>query len=533
MTRPRALTAHPHRSGTVLTGAIALTLAAGWAAHHGIAAANYGDETGSRLASVWGVTFLLLITQTVMYHCERPRRPSPRARRQLGALHVAVLIPVYNEDHGYLRFGLESLLAQTRPPDSVHVVDDGSTHGDYHRLRAWWLRAAAAAGITTTWQRTPNGGKRHAQAAGVWASPEADVYVTVDSDSCLAPNAIEELLLPFAKRRVMSVAGIVLATNHRGPARPAYVPPAGKPTPARLRRAQWKHRRALAAWRGSQLLCRTTDLWFVTGQLTDRSALSAMGAVLVNSGPLAAYRADVVRDNLDSYLNERFMGRAVMFSDDSLLTLYALLRGRAVQQPSAVVFTALPEKPSHFLRMYLRWMRGSTIRSLWRMRYLPVTGWPYWAHLLRWFQVALSTAVLAWLLVVEPAVYGHTPPASFLIVPFLIGWAQALRYLSIIRSDERIRQRLVTWLLMPLAVVGSWTVLRFMRWYGMATCARTGWGTRQNGAEVALTAPAVLPDDDTEQIPVAKLLDPETETTLTLPIPRQRTAAPLPEGSTR
>ncbi|WP_275561157.1 hypothetical protein [Streptomyces sp. 5-6(2022)] len=76
--------------------------------------------------------------------------------------------------------------------------------------------------------------------------------------------------------------------------------------------------------------------------MVDRSALSAMGSVLVNSGPLAAYRADVVRDNLDSYLNETFMGRPAMFSDDSLLTLYALLRGQTVQQPSAVAFTAMP-----------------------------------------------------------------------------------------------------------------------------------------------------------------------------------------------
>lgn len=495
MTRPRALTAHPHHSGTVLTGAIALTLAAGWAAHHGIAAATYGDDTGSRLAAVWSVTFLLLITQTVMYHFERPRRPSPRARRQLGALHVAVLMPVYNEDPGYLRLGLGSLLAQTRPPDSVHVVDDGSTHGDYHLLRAWWLQAAAEAGIATTWQRTTNQGKRHAQGHAVRASPEADVYVTVDSDSCLDGRALEEILLPLARRQVQSVAGIVLATNHR-----------------------------------TNLLTRITDLWFVTGQLTDRSALSVVGSVLVNSGPLAAYRAAVVRDNLDGYLSETFMGRPVMFSDDSLLTLYALLRGRAVQQPSAVVFTALPEKTSHFLRMYLRWMRGSTIRSLWRMRYLPVTGWPYWAQLIRWFQVALSSAVLVWLLVVEPAVYGHTPPASFLIVPYLIGWAQALRYLSIIRSDERIRQRIVTWLLMPLAVVGSWTVLRFLRWYGMATCARTGWGTRQNGAEVALATAAATDPEDTVELPLLA----DTETTLRLSIPRPREAwSPLSEGTVR
>lgn len=501
MTQP--LTAHRTRSGHLLTGAVALILAAAWAVHHGMHSTQYGGATGSRLAAVWAITFLLLLTQMLMYHWERIYRPTPRARRQLNALHVAVLLPVYNEDPGYLRLCLESMLAQTRPPTSVHVVDDGSTSSDYADVRAWWIRAARTSGIATTWQRTANGGKRHAQAAGVHASPYADVYVTVDSDSCLDPQALEELLLPFTNRRVQSVAGIVLATNAR-----------------------------------HNLLTRIADLWFTTGQLTDRSALSAMRAVLVNSGPLAAYRAPVIRDNLGSYLSERFMGRPVMFSDDSLLTLYALLRGRTVQQPSAIVFTALPERAGHFLRMYMRWMRGSTIRSVWRLRYLPLTGWAYWAHLLRWFQVALSTIVLAWLLVVEPMAYGNLPPASFLVVPFLIGWAQALRYLSIARGDEHIAGRLMTWLLMPLAVIGSWTVLRAARWYGMATCARTGWGTRQNGAEVALNGPAPAPAVDTDtvqlpRIPVAKLLDPETETTLTVAFPRQRAAAPQYEGVPR
>jgi hyaluronan synthase len=486
MTR-QPLAARVHRSGMVFSAAVTLLAGAVWAAHHGVQAAAYGDQTGSRLAAVWSVTFFLLLSQTVMYHCERTRRPTARARRQLDALHVAVLLPVFNEDPGYLRLGLESLLAQTRRPDSVHVVDDGSTSGGYATVRAWWTAAAAEAGITTTWQRQPNAGKRHAQAAGVQASPGADVYITVDSDSCLAPNAVEELLLPFARPKVQSVAGIVLATNHR-----------------------------------ANLLTRVTDLWFTTGQLTDRSALSAMGAVLVNSGPLAAYRAPVVRDNLDSYLGETFMGRPVMFSDDSLLTLYALLRGRTVQQPSAIVFTALPEQFGHWARMYMRWMRGSTIRSIWRMRYLPVTGWAYWAHLIRWFTVALSTTVLVWLLAVEPLKYGNRPPATFLIVPLLIGWAQALRYLGVIRSDERIRHRAATWLLMPLAVLASWTVLRAMRWYGIATCARTGWGTRQNGAEVTLDGPAPaaeLVDEDTVTIPLAKLLDPDTEATLQIALP--------------
>ncbi|MGW9176200.1 glycosyltransferase family 2 protein [Streptomyces decoyicus] len=452
--RTPVLAARQHRSATVFMGIIVLILASGWTAQHALSAARWDAEVTGRLSYVWLTLFVIFLIQTLLYHLERPRRVTDRVARQLDALHVAILMPVYNEDPGYLRLGLESFLRQTRLPDSVHVVDDGSTTSEYAEVREWWQRAAAERGVSTTWQRVPNQGKRHAQAHGVRVSPEAQIYVTVDSDSCLAPNAVQEILAPFARPRVQSAAGIVIATNNR-----------------------------------ANLLARITDLWFVTSQLVDRSGQSAVGAVMVNSGPLAAYRAEVVRDNLGSYLGETFMGNTVMFSDDSLLTLYAQERGLTVQQPSAIVFTAMPEKWSHFTRMYLRWMRGSTIRSVWRMRYLSPIRPAFWLHLMRWFQMVMTQVVTVWLLIVEPVAYDNLPPLSMAWVPFLLGWALGLRYLSIIRSDERIRSRALTWVMMPLAIVMAWTVLRWLRWYGIFTCARTGWNTRQNGAEVALDTP--------------------------------------------
>jgi hyaluronan synthase len=54
------------------------------------------------------------------------------------------------------------------------------------------------------------------------------------------------------------------------------------------------------------------------------------------------------------------------------------------------------------------------------------------------------------------------------------------------RGDEPFRSQLLTWAMSPLVSVWSFAVLRFVRLYGMATCTRTGWGTRQNGAEVTL-----------------------------------------------
>ena len=290
----------------------------------------------------------------------------------------------------------------------------------------------------------PNGGKRSAQVATFAGVPEADVFLTVDSDALLDSRAVEEGLKPFADPTVMCVAGVVLALNDR-----------------------------------ANLLARLTDLWFVVGQLTDRSSLSAMNSVLVNSGPLAMYRADVIREHLHAYTNETFMGRRVEFSDDSMLTLYCLLRGKAVQQPTAFAFTLMPEKVSHHLRQYLRWMRGAFIRSIWRFRYLPVNRYAYWAHLLGWTQMILGL----WVFVALFVVGGVAQPSSLpwlLFVPVAVGYGQALRYLSVHRSDQSRWSQVATVALSPIATLWAFFVLRAVRLYGIATCRKTGWGTRQS-----------------------------------------------------
>ncbi|MFF4342978.1 hypothetical protein ACFY00_23995 [Kitasatospora sp. NPDC001540] len=191
----------------------------------------------------------------------------------------------------------------------------------------------------------------------------------------------------------------------------------------------------------------------------------------------------MLTDHLDEYVAERFAGRPVTFSDDSMLTFYALRRGRVVQQPTAIVFSVMPETVGHHLRQYLRWMRGSTIRSLWRVRYLPLCHPAFLAQVLRWYQHLAATAAAALLL--GHSLYGGTPlPPELLAVPLLIVSGQTLRYLTVRRSDQSLRSQLGTRALTPLAVAWSWAVLRPVRWYATATCLRTGWGTRRNGPEV-------------------------------------------------
>jgi hyaluronan synthase len=441
----------PHVA-TFLGAATFLALAL-WGAHHAISIMQTIDGHGTRFGLLFAAAFGLLAVQTVLYHLERPARVTPRQQRQLDGLHVVVAVPAYNEDPELLRRCLMSLVEQRRRPSMVFVVDDGSSKAEYAAVQAEFETAARAAGVATRWARVPNAGKRNAQGIVFGATPDADIYVTVDSDAFLDFEAIHELLKPFRDPAVQSVAGVVLASNV-----------------------------------ARNLLTRLTDLWFVTGQMVDRSAASATGSVLVNSGPLAGYRATLVRDNLDGYLHETFFGRRVEFSDDSMLTIYALARGKAVQQPTAFALTAMPETVHHHLRQYLRWMRGATIRSWWRFKYLPVGGPAFWLHLLGWVQMAVSTVLFAILFIAEPVVTGQVTP-WLLLVPVSVGVAQSMRYLAVRRSDQGWASTLLTLALAPVAVLWAFLVLRVVRWYGMATCMRTGsWGTR---AEIELRAEPV------------------------------------------
>ncbi|MFC8722001.1 glycosyltransferase family 2 protein [Kitasatospora sp. NPDC057198] len=399
--------------------------------------------------ALYTAMFAWLGWRTVLAYSERPHRADPADQAELDRAHVAVLVPVFNEDPGWLRRCLASLLEQTRPPDSVHVVDDGSKV-DYRHEREWFEAACRDAGVAVSWRRTPNRGKRAAQVSAAERAPEADFFLTVDSDTDLDTEAVAELLRPFRDPRVQSVAGVVMAANA-----------------------------------GTNLLTRCTDLYMTTWQLNERSAQSVLGSVLVNTGVLAAYRAAVVREHARTYLAETFLGRRVDFSDDSMLTLFAKLRGRTVQQPSALGLAAMPETLDHHLRQQLRWMRGSAIRTCWRLRYLPLTGYAFWLQTAHLFTAVTGGVLFGWLFLWQPFTVG-VPPWLLLLVPTVVSYVEALRYLTVRRHDHSLRRQLAVVALAPLVLLWGMTVLRALKWYGALTCARTGWGTRQD-VELALT----------------------------------------------
>ena len=114
---------------------------------------------------------------------------------------VSVIVPVYNEAP-YLRWCLDSIMAQTRRPDEVLVlVDEKTTDGSLSIASGHPLRPQVLLGLKDTFTL---------QHRGVLKA-SGDIVVNVDGDTYIAPDWIERALV------FLSNPSVVLVTGHIAP----------------------------------------------------------------------------------------------------------------------------------------------------------------------------------------------------------------------------------------------------------------------------------------------------------------------------
>lgn len=377
----------------------------------------------------------------------------PAGVAYLAGLRVIIVMPVYNEDPETFRQALESIAAQSRPVQCLHVVDDGSRTDACAREMERFVEAHPELECRYTYVR--NNGKREAQAVAFRSDPAADVFVTMDSDTLLDRRAIENGLQPFADARIMSVAGMLVGLNRR-----------------------------------HSLLTRLVDLGYTNSTLNTRAFHSRLRSVCVNQGPLAFYRAFVPRKYLDVYLNHTFLGRRVVSGDDRMLTNFSLLEGRTVLQQSSVAATLLPTSLSHLTRQRIRWSRSFFRGGMWLIRHLPPTRTAWWLMAWRYVTFCLFTVMYPTILLIQPITEGFLPVAFFVYVG-LLSYAKSVRYLTMPRHDESLRSQVLTYLMAPLSTVLHLYLSTLLRYVGLLTVHSTGWGTRAS-VEVGV-APAAAP----------------------------------------
>ncbi|SDU42951.1 glycosyltransferase family 2 protein [Jiangella alkaliphila] len=353
---------------------------------------------------------------------------SARRRRfthlPVAAGRVVVIVPAYNEDPALLEACVRSLLLQTVPVHEIIVVDDGSdtpVEPTIHDPRVTWLRQH-------------NAGKRHAQIAGLTGRKHADYIVTVDSDSVVAPDGIEQLLRAMSDPRIHAATGACIVRN-----------------------------------RTDNLLTRLVDLELNLGNLIARRARSLVGAVAPTSGPLAIYRAAVIFDHAAEYVTDGTYG------DDRRLTHYALQRGQVVAVDEAVVEFQMPTTTRGTFKQRVRWFKGYFRYLPWELRHL--TGW---ALALRCWNLTLLTLyppVLAVVLIAVPVAGGRIYWEAFAYWAILV-YVQAAHY-ALDRPGLPLRTRIAAWLLLtPLLVPYQALLIRPAMYWAITQLRDTSWATR-------------------------------------------------------
>ena len=235
---------------------------------------------------------------------------------------VAVLIPAYNEEkviERTVRSVLDSVYRNLR----VIVIDDGSKDATHAVVRDAFADEIAAGRVLLLTK--PNAGKAEALNFGLrHLREDEDIFVGIDADTIIAPDAIAHLVPRFLNPQVGAVAGNAKVGNR------------------------------------VNLWTRWQALEYITSQNFERRALNALGSVSVVPGAIGAWRTKAVRDAAGYHTDT--------VAEDADLTMALLQDGYRVEyEDLSLAYTEAPTNASGLMRQRFRWSFG-ILQSVWKHR---------------------------------------------------------------------------------------------------------------------------------------------------------------------
>ena len=299
----------------------------------------------------WSTFMLIYIVALIVYtgyllvllliHEIKPRRFPAYASQK-----IAVLVPCFNEEPSLLERSLRSV-CNADGNKQVIVIDDGSVNGiesDLDRLRdelGFTLHAFPV-----------NRGKREAlhYATKYLLDEDVEYVVTIDSDTVIASDAFSLVCGPLASPGIAASTGNVLLLNEK-----------------------------------QNLVTRAVGAYYWIGSNIHKQAQSVIRSVVCCSGCLSAYRADVLREIIDEFAAQVFLGEKCTHSEDRHLTNLVLRKGLGVVYvPAAISWTETPSTVRTFARQQVRWKRGYVRESLLTLSYAWRTKKLLWLQILCW-----------------------------------------------------------------------------------------------------------------------------------------------------
>lgn len=241
--------------------------------------------------------------------------------------YVSVIIPVVDENEDLFSDVLSRITAQD--PDEVVIVINGPENP---RLKEISEHYASISRCSFSVIHTPVPGKRNAIRIEVETlSPESDITLLVDSDAVWDDNVIENILMPFSFDE--NIGGVTTRQKILDPKRNSV-----------------------------SVVASILEDIRAEGTMKSMSAYDKVGCL---PGRTIAFRTSILRECMDEFMNEKFMGIHKEVSDDRSLTNLTLKRGyKTVMQDTAVVYTDCPLEWKKYFRQQLRWAEGSQYNNI-------------------------------------------------------------------------------------------------------------------------------------------------------------------------
>jgi cellulose synthase/poly-beta-1,6-N-acetylglucosamine synthase-like glycosyltransferase len=244
---------------------------------------------------------------------------------------IAVLIPAYNEEKVIERT-VRSVLDSDYPYLRAIVIDDGSKDATLEVTRAAFQREISEGRVTVL--AKANSGKADALNYGLEYVTE-EIFVGIDADTIIAPDAISRLVPHFADTTVGAMAGNAKVGNR------------------------------------VNLWTRWQALEYITSQNFERRALNTLNAVSVVPGAIGAWRTAAVHD-AGGYHHDTV-------AEDADLTMALLQAGYKVNyEDRALAYTEAPSTANALMRQRFRWSFG-IMQAVWKhkaaVRQKGALGW--------------------------------------------------------------------------------------------------------------------------------------------------------------
>jgi len=349
---------------------------------------------------------------------------------------VVVVIPSFNEEPQLLKKSIESCLNQQFAGSiDICIVDDCSVQNQAQldEVYAWASTQGAQ-----VYKKNGNEGKRRAQKyAFDRYSATHDYFVTIDSDTVLDAQCVQFLVSQMeTDGRAGAATGQVLAIN--------------------------KDRNLL-----TQLI--NIRYWYAFN--IERSAQSFFGTVFCCSGPCSIYRAHLIAEVKERYVNQRFLGEECTYGDDRHLTNLVLEKGYKIFYNShAFALTAVPETLRGYIKQQIRWNKSFYRELIWSLPAIRKQSWYLTFELL--CQALLPFLLLICLL--------STIAHSFMISNyFFLNHIWWFLLVSIIKTGPGfIRTADIYFLTAPLYSLIHLLVMLPLRVYALLTLKDRRWGTR-------------------------------------------------------